>query len=67
VSHLGKERGVYRLGAVLFIAGLAVNIVAVALDNGLPQLLLFVVGTAMLLASVFLLLARGRERWARGG
>ena len=43
------------------IAGLAVNIVTVPLDNGLPQLLLFVVGIAMLLASVFLLV-RGRER-----
>jgi len=45
----------------MLIAGLAVNIVAVALDDGLPQLLLFVVGIAMLLASVFLLV-RGRER-----
>ena len=61
MRHLGKERGVYRTGAVLLIAGLAVNIVAVALDNGPLQFLLFVVGIAMLLASVFLL-ARGRER-----
>ena len=45
----------------MLIAGLAVNIVAVALDNGLPQFLLSVVGIAMLLASVFLLV-RGRER-----
>jgi hypothetical protein len=46
---------------VLLIAGLAANIVAVALDDGLIQFLLFVVGIAMLLASVFLLV-RGRER-----
>ena len=45
----------------MLIAGLAVNIVAVALDNGPLQFLLFVVGIAMLLASVFLLV-RGRER-----
>ncbi len=45
----------------MLIAGLAVNIVAVALDNGLLQFLLFVVGIAMLLASLFLLV-RGRER-----
>ncbi len=50
----------------MLIAGLAVNIVAVALDNGPLQFLLFAVGIAMLLASVFLLV-RGRERWARGG
>jgi hypothetical protein len=61
VRHLGEERGVYRPGTVLMIAGLAVNIVAVALDDGLLQLLLFVVGIAMLLASVFLLV-RGRDR-----
>jgi hypothetical protein len=61
VRHLGKERGVYRPGAVLLIAGLAVNIVAVALDDGLLQFLLFVVGIVMLLASVFLLV-RDRDR-----
>jgi hypothetical protein len=61
VRHLGGERGVYRPGAVLLIAGLAVNIVAVALDDGLLQFLLFVIGIAMLLASVFLLV-RGRDR-----
>ena len=51
----------YRPGAVLLIAGLAVNIVAVALDHGPLQFLLFAVGIAMLLASVFLLV-RGRDR-----
>ena len=51
----------YRPGAVLLVSGLAVNIVAVALDDGLLQFLLFVVGIAMLLASVFLLV-RGRHR-----
>ena len=45
----------------MLIAGLALNIVAVALDDGPLQFLLFVVGIAMLLASVFLLV-RGRER-----
>ncbi len=45
----------------MLIAGLVVNIVAVALDDGFLQLLLFAVGIAMLLASVFLLV-RGRER-----
>lgn len=43
------------------VAGLAVNIVAVTLDDGLLQVLVFVVGIAMLLASVFLLV-RGRDR-----
>ena len=45
----------------MLIGGLAVNIVAVALDDGFLQLLLFAVGIAMLLASVFLLV-RGRDR-----
>ena len=45
----------------MLISGLAVNIVAVALDDGLLQVLLLVVGIAMLLASVFLLV-RGRDR-----
>ncbi len=45
----------------MLIAGLVVNIVAVALDDGFLQLLLFAVGIAMLLASVFLLV-RGRDR-----
>jgi len=53
--------GGYRPGTVLLVAGLAVNIVAVALDDGLLQVLVFVVGIAMLLASVFLLV-RGRDR-----
>ena len=45
----------------MMISGLAVNIVAVALDDGLLQILMFVVGIAMLLASVFVLV-RGRDR-----
>ena len=45
----------------MLIAGLAVNIVAVALDDDPLQFLLFAVGIAMLLASVFLLV-RGRDR-----
>ena len=51
----------HRPGAVLLVLGLAVNVVAVALDDGLLQILLLVVGIAMLLASVFLLV-RGRDR-----
>ena len=45
----------------MLIAGLALNIVAVALDDGPLQFLLLAVGIAMLLASVFLLV-RGRDR-----
>ena len=45
----------------MLVAGLAVNIVAVALDDGVLQILLLVAGIAMLLASVFLLV-RSRDR-----
>ncbi len=45
----------------MLVVGLAINTIAVSLDDGIPQFLLFVVGIAVLLTSVFLL-ARSRSR-----
>ena len=53
--------GGYRPGVVLLVVGLVINTIGVSLGDGIPQFLLFVVGIAVLLASVFLL-ARTRSR-----
>ncbi len=53
--------GGYQPGMVLLIAGLALNVVAVALDGGVAQVVRFVVGISALLASVYLLV-RPRRR-----
>ena len=53
--------GGYQPGMVLLIAGLAINVVAVALDDGVAQVVLFAVGISALLASVFFLVGSRRR------